>query len=1428
MADDDISYDVIVNYITRNAASSLKEIERYDNALKELTATGATSKVQTDAADRALRRMHTQFQTGLGTLNKYGQGFRKLGSEVQTLEQRFQKLAQSYAARGSKDPASAALTHMNLSQSQIDRINSHAVASSTTLQGALKDQAREQEKVAAATDASASATDQYSTGSLPRLRYALYDVSSTLTIAGAAMVALTTATLGAAISMDREFADVVRTTEAYLDDTGAAAAGLRDEFNELFATMPVSWGDLTEIGTLAGQLNIATANVAEFTELVAMFAATTDVSVEQAATAFGRLSQLLDVPASEFENLGSSILAVGVNSVATESDIISISTQITAMAASAGFSADEVFGLSSALASLGTQPELSRGVITRLFTNINNAITDGSDRLEKFGAVAGMSGKQFADAWGSDASGTLLRMLEGVGGQEGAQAVSTLNELGIVAARDVPTLLRLAQNSDVLADSLQVAAQGYADGTALSEQYGVVAQTVAERLQVLWQNVQLLFTAFGDTESALGPLIDGLTSVVQTLTRLADNKVVQVVSLITVGVIGLVGALGLLAGAVTRGAAGMLAIRTAMVDLNAASATTPLTLRGVAGAIMGVGAASTGTAANVRSLALSMIGLEAGATKAAVGVRLLNTALKTTVIGAAVAGGFWLVSKSIDAISDAMRSSTEVAEDFFGDLQGFSEAVAMDNAADYAGKVFGEITIQAPQAARATDDARNAADSWLGTQREVPGAADDATNSLREQNFVLGENAEAWLKNAVASTQAFQDFANDPELRAAAERAGLDMQEFIAAGLQGGDSFDQAVAKLNEALREEIMESGAVLGDSPAAVQQLAEFINDELAPAIRGVHDDFEAAAVSNDLLGNSAENTSRSLEQEIAALDDLLDGMLDAPNAIIATQNALFSLGEGLRETGADFDYFSANGRDNLGNLMGVMEAIAAESGGNAAQTIANLQALFDYLVIGGYASAEQLQILRETISSLKSETAAAIPQATLDFNSFFGGWESGAEKATKASRKAREEIRTLADYAKDLASVWDRAFEIRFSSQSTLDGIMTTFQGLRDEATASAERVADLRGDIRDLGRDIKGLHTEISGLQQDRSMQEYFLSIAEQYGDAKRAAEIRAEIAKLDQEIADKRADISEKQKEAGEKTKEANEEIASQSKILTGNSKEAIENRNKIRDLVAQYQAHIAALAQSGLSEEELRHQTEQLRQDFVNQATQLGYNRDELRLYEAGFTDVTEAINNVPRNITVDANVNPALQALNEFEARARAAAENAADAIATGNGSGYHVPEITLPVKAEIQSMEWGGKASRDAGFQIPGTPIQVQPGYAGGGFTGRGGKYDPAGIVHRGEYVVRKEFVNQRTGLPYADALGRLSRGVEGRTGYAGGGFVSGLGASGFGRIDSFGPMAAQQLAMALRQQVTLDSGQIAQSSATQFANSSAVGGA
>lgn len=45
---------------------------------------------------------------------------------------------------------------------------------------------------------------------------------------------------------------------------------------------------------------------------------------------------------------------------------------------------------------------------------------------------------------------------------------------------------------------------------------------------------------------------------------------------------------------------------------------------------------------------------------------------------------------------------------------------------------------------------------------------------------------------------------------------------------------------------------------------------------------------------------------------------------------------------------------------------------------------------------------------------------------------------------------------------------------------------------------------------------------------------------------------------------------------------------------------------------------------------------------------------------------------------------------------------------------------------------------------------------GYDDGGYTGQGGKYEVAGVVHRGEYVLPKEYVDQTTGTPKAGSLG------------------------------------------------------------------------
>ena len=63
---------------------------------------------------------------------------------------------------------------------------------------------------------------------------------------------------------------------------------------------------------------------------------------------------------------------------------------------------------------------------------------------------------------------------------------------------------------------------------------------------------------------------------------------------------------------------------------------------------------------------------------------------------------------------------------------------------------------------------------------------------------------------------------------------------------------------------------------------------------------------------------------------------------------------------------------------------------------------------------------------------------------------------------------------------------------------------------------------------------------------------------------------------------------------------------------------------------------------------------------------------------------------------------------------------------------------------------------------------------GYASGGYTGDGGKYTPAGVVHRGEYVITKE-ATSRLGIGF---LNHLNYG----RGYASGGVVGSIPSTGY----------------------------------------------
>lgn len=244
--------------------------------------------------------------------------------------------------------------------------------------------------------------------------------------------------------------------------------------------------------------------------------------------------------------------------------------------------------------------------------------------------------------------------------------------------------------------------------------------------------------------------------------------------------------------------------------------------------------------------------------------------------------------------------------------------------------------------------------------------------------------------------------------------------------------------------------------------------------------------------------------------------------------------------------------------------------------------------------------------------------------------GGGGGGSPSVAKAAEEAAQKIRLLTDYAQDLSGVLSRSFSIRFDSGAAMDQVITKWNKLREEAEKYQQ---------------------EINKLTADRSLRAYWLSIAEMYDDQLRASQLRAEIADID-------ADLAKAQ--------------AGASRELEGNTQAAVDNRATMRDLLQGYQDYIEALAASGASQQFIQAEVRRLNGEFMSQATALGYNATELGAYSTAFKDMTTIVANVPREVTIDFNGDPALQALAEFRAKLEEEARQAGAAAGSGAGDAF------------------------------------------------------------------------------------------------------------------------------------------------------------
>ena len=345
-----------------------KELARSDAALKKFAANFDTAAAAMQRFQRAQAAVNARGITPTSRTNILGPNMTEVTRQVRELVS-----VQNEAAKGnlsaiqaqekayasySKNISVASQTTRDMAKAQKDAYATYApnIRASQAAAQAERERAnvfaqssQAQSRYAAEATRNGVAYGQEVSGSLNSTRYALYDVATTWGMVSAATLASAYAVEKVGIAYESAFTGVERTSGA----AGAQINEMRDALVDMSTSMPSSFEDIAGVATLGGQLGIATEGIEDFTETVIQMGATTNLTMEEAGTAFGRFKALLGTPEAEFSNLGSAILKVGVNSAATETQIVNIATQISSLSNLAGLTADQTVGLAGALASVG-------------------------------------------------------------------------------------------------------------------------------------------------------------------------------------------------------------------------------------------------------------------------------------------------------------------------------------------------------------------------------------------------------------------------------------------------------------------------------------------------------------------------------------------------------------------------------------------------------------------------------------------------------------------------------------------------------------------------------------------------------------------------------------------------------------------------------------------------------------------------------------------------------------------------------------------------------------------------------------------------------------------------------------------------------------------------------------------------------------------
>lgn len=341
-------------------------------------------------------------------------------------------------------------------------------------------------------------------------------------VGGALVLGVTTPLLGAgaaaaktAITFESAFAGVRKTVDA----TEAEYQALSDGILAMSERIPQSAADLAGMMEIAGQLGVSKDDLLSFTEVIANLGVATNLTGEEAATMLAQYANIMNMPLSDVDKLGSVIVDLGNNCATTERDIAEMAQRLAGEGGVLNLSNTQVMALAATMASLGINAEAGGSAMSRVLQKMNTAVLDGGDDLSAFAGIANRSAEDFAAGWLRDPLEALGALLDGLGQLQanGGDVTAALTDVGLSDLRVVDTMQRLANASGLMNANLTLANGAWEDNNALQNEADKRYETTESQMQLAKNSVENAAAAVGDS------LLPYITQAAQAVAELAQG-----------------------------------------------------------------------------------------------------------------------------------------------------------------------------------------------------------------------------------------------------------------------------------------------------------------------------------------------------------------------------------------------------------------------------------------------------------------------------------------------------------------------------------------------------------------------------------------------------------------------------------------------------------------------------------------------------------------------------------------------------------------------------------------------------------------------------------------------------------------------------------------------------------------------------------------